>query len=347
MSIKNDIFLRACQKEKIDRTPVWIMRQAGRYMHEYRAIREKYNFRQMCQMPEIAAEITLQPVNLIGTDAAIIFSDILVIPEAMGMELEFIEAKGPVFHNPVTDVSVFNNISIKEVIEKLDYVLKAIELTQKELNESVPLIGFCGSPWTLLTYMIEGGSSKNFAKIKSFIYNNPAGAHRLLHLLSQICGEFLSAQIDTGVNAVQIFDSWGGILSKEEYEEFSLRYINNTIAGIKRNNEPVIIFAKGVHHSLKKLSKSGADVLSLDWTMDLGKIREKYSYNVSLQGNLDPTVLFAPEKTIISKTKDVLESYGKGSGHIFNLGHGILPETDPEKVKLLINYVKEESRKYH
>lgn len=345
--IKNDLFLRACKKQPVERTPIWIMRQAGRYLPQYRAIREKTDFLTLCKTPELAAEVTIQPVDIIGVDAAIIFSDILVIPEAMGMELELIESKGPVFHNPIRTEDDVKNLKEIDPIKNLKFVLDAISLTKKELNGRVPLIGFAGSPWTLLTYMVEGKASKNFSNVKKLIFNNPKLAHEILGKLANAVADYLSAKIEVGVDAVQIFDTWAGILSQKDFEEFSLQYISKIISQIKRKDEPVIVFAKGVHYELKNLANSGADVIGLDWTMNLKKVRKKIGDKVALQGNLDPTVLYADKNKIKEETIKVLKSYGNGSGHVFNLGHGILPDIDPENAKALVNFVKEESLVFH
>jgi len=344
LNLKNDLFLKACKKENTERTPVWIMRQAGRYLPEYRKVREKYDFLTMCKTPELAAEVTIQPVDIIGVDAAIIFSDILVIPEAMGMKLEMVESKGPRLYEPVRNVNDINRLKKVDPVKDLKYVLDAISLTKKELNERVPLIGFSGSPWTLMTYMVEGRGSKNFSEVKKFIYNQPEAAHRLLGMIADAVAEYLSAKLEAGADAVQIFDTWGGILSPHDFEEFSLRYIKEVISKINRKDQPIIVFAKGVHYSIEKLADSGADVLGLDWTMNLGEVRNKVGTKVALQGNLDPTVLYAGKDKIFEETVRVLNSYGKGSGHIFNLGHGILPDIDPENVKFLVSTIKEESK---
>lgn len=345
--LKNDLFLRACKRQDVERTPIWIMRQAGRYLPEYRAVRAKADFLTMCKTPELAAEVTLQPIDLIGVDAAIIFSDILVIPEAMGMHLEMHEGKGPIFPNPVRSESDAVELKNIDPTKELKYVLDAVELTKKQLDNRVPLIGFSGSPWTLLTYMVEGRGSKNFAEVKKIIYNNPALAHKILDQLSDVISDYLSAKIESGCNAVQIFDTWGGVLSPHDFIEFSLKYVEKIISNIKRKDEPVIFFAKGVHHNMDKLSKCGADVLGLDWTMDLGQTRNQVGNRVALQGNLDPTVLYGSKEYIKSEVERVLSSFGKGSGHVFNLGHGVLPDIDPENVKALVNFVKEESRSFH
>lgn len=345
--LKNDLFLKACKKLPIERTPIWIMRQAGRYLPEYRAVREKADFLTMCKTPDLAAEVTIQPVDIIGVDAAILFSDILVIPEAMGMKLEMIESKGPKLYDPIRNIDHLNKLKKIDPIKDLKYVLDAVTLTKKELNNRVPLIGFSGSPWTLMTYMVEGGGSKNFSEIKKFIYNQPEAAHKLLDLISDNVADYLSAKIEAGVNAVQIFDTWGGILSPNDFDEFSLKYIQKIISKIKRNEEPIIVFAKGVHFLLDKLASSGADVIGLDWTMNLGEVRKKIGDKVALQGNLDPTILYANEEKIKQEAFNVLSSFGFGSGHIFNLGHGILPDVNPSKAKYLVEVVKEESKKFH
>lgn len=333
--------------QPIERTPIWVMRQAGRYLPEYRAIRAKADFLTMCKTPELAAQVTLQPVDIIGVDAAIIFSDILIIPEAMGMHLEMHEGRGPIFHHPIRNSDDFKILKRFDPADKLKYVLNAVELSKKELNDRVPLIGFSGSPWTLLTYMVEGKGSKNFVEVKKLIYNNPKLAHSILEMLADIIADYLSAKIESGCNAVQIFDTWGGVLSQSDYLEFSLRYVTKIISQLKRNDEPVIFFAKGVHHNLDKITESGANVLGLDWTMDLGAARKKVGHLVALQGNLDPTVLYANHKFIREEARKVLNSFGKGSGHVFNLGHGILPDVDPENLKALVQFVKDESKEYH
>lgn len=346
-NLQNDLFLRACKKQNVERTPIWIMRQAGRYLPEYRAVRAKADFLTMCKTPELATEVTLQPINIIGVDAAIIFSDILVIPEAMGMQLEMHEGKGPIFSKPIRNDDDANQLRSIDPTKDLKYVLDAVSLTKKELNSRVPLIGFSGSPWTLLTYMVEGRGSKNFAEVKKLIYNNPVLAHKILNKLSDVIADYLSAKIESGCNAVQIFDTWGGVLSPHDFLEFSLQYIEKIISQLKRKDEPVIFFAKGVHHNFEKLASTGADVLGLDWTMDLDAVRNKVGDKVALQGNLDPTVLYGNKNYIHQEVKRVLSSYGKGNGHIFNLGHGILPDIDPEKVKALVEFVREESRLFH
>lgn len=345
--LKNDLFLRACKRQDVERTPIWIMRQAGRYLPEYRAVRAKADFLTMCKTPELAAEVTIQPVDIIGVDAAILFSDILVIPEAMGMHLEMIESKGPVFPKPIRSYDDAQLLKDIDPAKDLKYVIDAVSLTKKNLNNRVPLIGFSGSPWTLLTYMVEGKGSKNFAEVKKLIYNEPKLAHSILEKLSDTIANYLSAKIEAGCNAVQIFDTWGGILSQKDFVDFSLRYVEKIISQIKRKDEPVIFFAKGVHYGLDKMASIGADVLGLDWTMNLGEVRNAVGDKVALQGNMDPTVLYANKDYIKQEVKNVLSSFGKGNGHVFNLGHGILPDIDPENVKALVRFVKDESVSFH
>jgi uroporphyrinogen decarboxylase len=345
--LKNNLFIRACKKEKTERTPIWIMRQAGRYLPEYRAVRKNSDFLTMCKTPELAAEVTIQPIDIIGVDAAIIFSDILVIPEAMGMHLEMHEGKGPVFPSPIRTEADAKTLKIIEPVQDLKYVMQAVSLTKRELDNRVPLIGFSGSPWTLLTYMVEGGSSKNFANVKKMIFNNPKLAHNILDKLADAVSDYLSAKIEAGANAVQIFDTWAGILSQEDYQEFSLRYVEKIISNIKRTDEPVIYFPKGVHSNLTKVANCGADVLSLDWTMDLGKVRELIGDKVALQGNMDPTILYGTEEVIKERALKTMQTYGNGTGHIFNLGHGILPDISPDNAKTLVDFVKEASSQFH
>lgn len=345
--LKNDIFLRACKKEPVERTPIWIMRQAGRYLPQYREVRKKADFLKMCKTPELAAEVTIQPVEIIGVDAAIIFSDILVIPEAMGMQLKMYEGRGPVFPNPIRNEDDINKLKTIEASVNLRYVLDAVELTKRKLEQRVPLIGFSGSPWTLMTYMVEGGGSKNFSKVKSLIFNRPDLAHKLLRKISNAVADYLNAKISAGVNAIQIFDTWGGILSREDFLEFSLRYVKEIIQKLNRDKIPIIFFPKGVHSCFNELANSGADVISLDWTVDIGEVRKLIGNKVALQGNLDPTILYAGEKIIRQKAGAVLDSYGKGTGHVFNLGHGILPDVNPANAKALVDFIKEESYKYH
>lgn len=328
------------------RTPIWIMRQAGRYLPEYRAIREKTDFLGLCKTPDLASEVTVQPVDIIGVDAAILFSDILVIPEAMGMNLEVLESMGPVFEKPLRDLSAIRALNTDGVIERLDYVMKTIEATKQRLKGRIPLIGFSGAPWTLATYMVEGRGSKSFDVIKSFIYTEPEAAHELLQLLADAVVDYLNAKIRAGCDAVQIFDTWAGILSPSGLDEFSLKYIEYICDRLETNGAPVIVFAKGVN-SINKLARLKCDVLGLDWTMDIGEAKAQIGGKKALQGNLDPCVLFAPKDRIKAETEKILAKFGHGSGHIFNLGHGILPKTPVENARYLVSCVKELSVKYH
>jgi uroporphyrinogen decarboxylase len=343
---ENSLFIRACKRQAIERTPVWIMRQAGRYLPEYRAIREKSDFLTLCKTPELASEVTVQPVDIIGVDAAILFSDILVIPEAMGMQLEIIESKGPVFDSPLRSRAEINSLKTEGVTERLSYVLDAIKLTKEKLEPGVPLIGFSGAPWTLATYMVEGKGSKNFDVIKSFIYNEPEAAHELLQKLADAVVDYLNAKIRAGCDAVQIFDTWAGILSPADFEEFSLRYIRYICERLDTNGAPVIVFAKGVN-SMRKLADLKCDVLGIDWTKDIGEVRAEVGDTKALQGNLDPCVLFAPKEKIKAETAKILRKFGRGAGHVFNLGHGILPQTPVENARYFVNCVKELSIEYH
>lgn len=340
------LFLRAARGEQTERTPIWIMRQAGRYLPEYRAIREKTDFLTLCKTPEWASEVTVQPVDIIGVDAAILFSDILVIPEAMGMHLELIESKGPVFDDPIRNSAAVDALETENIVERLDYVMQAIKMTKEKLAGRVPLIGFSGAPWTLATYMVEGKGSRNFDVIKSLIYNEPATAHKLLQKLSDSIVEYLNAKIRAGCDAVQIFDTWAGSLSIPDFEEFSLQYIKYICDRLETNGAPAIVFAKGVN-ALEKLTGLKCNILGLDWTFDIGEARKRVSSDKGLQGNLDPCVLFAPKEKIRSEVERILSSYGNNPGHVFNLGHGILPTTPVQNAKYLVDCVKEISPQFH
>jgi uroporphyrinogen decarboxylase len=321
------------------------MRQAGRYLPEYRAIRERTDFLTLCKTPELAAEVTIQPVDIIGVDAAILFSDILVIPEAMGMKLEIVESKGPTFDDPIRSFADLNRLTTDGLIDRLKYVFDAIRLTKAKLAGRVPLIGFSGAPWTLAVYMVEGKGTKSFDQIKRFIYNEPRVAHALLEKLSDAVVEYLNEKIRTGCDAVQIFDTWAGILSPTDLDEFSLRYISNICDRLETNGAPVIVFPKGVNDTAK-LAGLKCDVIGIDWTKDIAAAKAEAG-GKAIQGNLDPCVLFAPKEKIEQETKRVLERFGDGAGHIFNLGHGILPDTPPENAKYLVDRVRELSIKFH
>lgn len=350
--LKNDRFLKALLREPVDRTPVWMMRQAGRYLPEYRETRAKAgDFMSLCKNTELACEVTMQPLRRYPIDAAILFSDILTIPDAMGLGLYFETGEGPKFKHPVRTAKQIEALEVTNTPEQLSYVTDAVTMIRKELNGSVPLIGFSGSPWTLATYMIEGGSSKDYRRAKGLLYDQPELAHILLDKLSDSVAEYLNAQIDAGAQAVQIFDSWGGALSHSAYIEFSLKPMMKVIAKLKRENEgrkvPVIMFTKGGGQWLPAMAESGADALGLDWTTDISIARQLVGDKVGLQGNMDPSVLYASEAAIRMEVARILELYGKGSGHVFNLGHGITPDVKPEHAGAFFNAVAELSGKYH
>jgi uroporphyrinogen decarboxylase len=352
MNLENDILIRALLREPVDRTPVWIMRQAGRYLPEYLKTRaEAGSFMNLCQTPELACEVTLQPLRRFNLDAAIVFSDILTIPDVMGMGLYFEEGKGPIFANPIKSARDIQNLPRPEVKESLAYVMDAVSLVRRELHGSVPLIGFSGSPWTLFTYMIEGGSSKTFSRAKKLIYQDPALAHQLLEKLADTVIDYLNAQVESGAQVIQIFDTWGGALSFTAFQEFSLRYLDRIVSGLTRESEgrrvPVIVFCKGCNTQLEALAETGCDALGVDWTISLQEARERVGGQVALQGNMDPAVLLADPTVIRSEVSQVLASFGRSNGHVFNLGHGITPDVDPENLSKLISAVRELSPDYH
>lgn len=348
--IQNTRFLRALRRQPIDKTPIWIMRQAGRYLPEYRAMREKAgNFLTLCKTPEMACEVTLQPLRRFDLDAAIIFSDILTIPDAMGLGLYFETNEGPRFSHPVRDIKSINNLVTDDLMSRLDYVTAAIRLVAKELDGKLPLIGFSGSPWTLATYMVEGASSKNFHIIKRFLYTEPQAMNLLLDKLVVAITEYLCAQATAGASALMIFDTWGGILTSESYQHYSLNPVARIIANVKQRhpNIPMILFTKGGGQWLSEMVECGADGLGLDWTIDIGRARKLTQDKITLQGNMDPSMLYANPDQIRNTVKNILSSYGKGSGHIFNLGHGIHPDISPDAVAVLVEAVHEFSEIYH
>ncbi|MBL7933554.1 MAG: uroporphyrinogen decarboxylase [Bacteroidia bacterium] len=335
--LQNDLLLRAAKGQEVERAPVWLMRQAGRVLPEYRATRARAkNFIDFVKNPELACEVTIQPVDILGVDAAIIFSDILVIPEAMGLPYQMIEAKGPWFEKTVKNKNDVEALHIAEA-GNLDYVLKAIRLTKKELNQRVPLIGFAGAPWTLFAYMIEGSGSKTFSKAKQFLYTQPEVAHLLLEKITQSSINYLKAQVEAGADMLQIFDSWAGVLSENMYYEFSLKYISK-ICDALSPLVPVTVFAKDAHYAIEKIAQTNCNSIGLDWTIDPTKARNQ-AVTKTLQGNADPCLLYAPEQKIISETHSMLKSFGK-QRYICNLGHGLYPDLDKEKVKLFVDVVK-------
>lgn len=343
-TLRNDRLLRALMRQPVDATPVWLMRQAGRYLPEYRAVRQAAgDFMSLCRNPERACEVTLQPLARFDLDAAILFSDILTIPDALGLGLYFEEGEGPCFHKPLRSSADIENLGVLDTARDLPYVLDAVRLIRRELNGAVPLIGFSGSPWTLATYMIEGGSSRDFVRTKQMLYGEPQLLHLLLAKLAASVTDYLNAQIAAGVQVVQIFDTWGGALSAAAYREFSLAYMTRILAGLTREAEgravPVIVFTKGGSPWLDAIAGSGCDAVGLDWCMDIGRARQMVGDRVALQGNLDPAVLRAPATVIAAEAERILRSFGRGAGHVFNLGHGISPDVPPDRVAALVDAV--------
>ena len=351
-ALKNDRFLRALTGQPVDVTPVWMMRQAGRYLPEYRATRKLAgDFMSLCQSPQLACEVTMQPLRRYAMDAAILFSDILTIPDAMGLGLYFSEGEGPRFHKTVRTAADVAQLPIPDIARDLGYVTDAVSLIRRELNGSIPLIGFSGSPWTLATYMIEGSGSKDFRHAKAFMYNQPEQMRLLLDKLAISVTAYLNAQIAAGAQAVQIFDTWGGILTTQAYREFSLAYMKKIVAGLTRESEgrkvPVILFTKNGGLWLEDIADSGCDSVGLDWTIEIGRARSLIGNKVSLQGNMDPSILYSTPDSIRAEVRRILASYGAGNGHVFNLGHGITPDVDPANVSAFVDAVHEYSAEYH
>ena len=350
--LENDRFLRALLRESVDVTPVWMMRQAGRYLPEYRRTREQAgSFMDLCRTPDLACEVTLQPLRRFALDAAILFSDILTIPDAMGLGLGFTAGEGPRFERPVRTARDIERLGVPDPETDLGYVMDAVRLIRRELGGQVPLIGFSGSPWTLATYMVEGGGSKEFAHAKGMLFDAPELMHRLLDCLAEAVRAYLDAQIAAGAQAVMIFDTWGGVLTPRDYREFSLRYMSRIVEGLRRENEgrrvPVILFTKGGGGWLEAIAGSGCDAIGVDWTLDLADARARVGDRVALQGNMDTCVLYANDGRIRDEVASVLASFGPGEGHVFNLGHGIHQHIDPDRVSTFIDAVHELSRPYH
>jgi uroporphyrinogen decarboxylase len=348
----NDLLLRALLRQPTKRTPVWMMRQAGRYLPEYRATRARAgSFLAMCMNPEFACEVTLQPLERFPLDAAILFSDILTIPHAMKLGLEFEAGEGPKIARPVRSTADVDSLFVPDPAGELKYVVDAVSLIRRELKGRVPLIGFAGSPWTVGTYMVEGGGSKNFAHIKGMMYANPTLLHRMLDVVTRATTVYLNAQIEAGAQAVMVFDTWGGALAPAQYREFSLEYMARIVAGLTREREgrrvPAVLFTKGGGRWLDQMAATGADALGVDWTTDLAEARALSGGKVALQGNLDPCVLYAPPEKIREEVGRVLASYGAGHGHVFNLGHGIHPDVNPEHAGAMVAAVHELSPAYH
>ena len=351
-ALRNDRLLRALLRQPVDVTPVWLMRQAGRYLPEYRAARARAgSFLALCQTPELACEVTLQPLERFPLDAAILFSDILTIPDAMGLGLSFSEGEGPVFARPVRSATDIARLSAPDPEIELRYVMDAVRLIRRELAGRVPLIGFSGSPWTLATYMVEGGSSKDFARVKGLLYDRPEQLHRLLDVTARAVTAYLNAQAAAGAQALMVFDTWGGILSSPAYREFSLAYMAQIVAGLTGEfggqRIPVILFTKGGGAWLEEIAATGCDAAGVDWTADLGEVRRRVGSRVALQGNLDPAALAAAPERIRALVAQTLADFGPGSGHVFNLGHGIQPWADPEHVRVLVEAAHESSAPYH
>ena len=350
--LKNDLLIRALLRQPVPRTPVWIMRQAGRYLPEYREIRAKAgDFMSLCTNPELACEVSLQPLRRFDLDAAIVFSDILTIPDAMGLGLYFETGEGPQFERPVKTVADIKKLAVPDVGEKLGYVLDTVALIHRELDDEVPLIGFAGSPWTVATYMVEGRSSREFEKIKALAADEPAMLETLLNVVAETTIEYLNAQIESGAQAVMIFDTWGATLEGDDYRRFSLSAMERILDGLNRQKYghtiPIILFTKGAGPLLADLADTDCDALGVDWTTDLETARELTGDKVALQGNLNPAVLRESPEVIEERVAEVLQSYGQGPGHVFNLGHGITPDIDPDHLGVVIDAVRKLSPQYH
>lgn len=350
--LKNDLLLRALMQQPIPRTPVWIMRQAGRYLPEYRELRAKAgDFMSLCGNPELACEVTLQPLRRFQLDAAILFSDILTIPDALGLGLYFETGEGPKFERPVRDAASIKSLAVPDVAETLGYVFDAVSLIRRELNGDVPLIGFAGSPWTVGTYMVEGGSSREFSRIKGLAAEQPELLDQLLDVVAETTVDYLNAQIDAGAQAIMIFDTWGSALQADDYRRFSLDKMQQILDRLQREKDgekiPVILFTKGAGELLSDMARTGCDALGVDWTTELSAARELTKDKVALQGNLNPAILRKSPAVIEQAVADTLESYGKGPGHVFNLGHGITPDIDPDHLAVLVDAVHKLSPAYH
>lgn len=344
-SMSDHLFLRACRRQPVDRTPTWMMRQAGRYLPQYRAVRERASFLDLCHSPDLACEVTLQPIDEFGFDAAILFSDILIPLEAMGMELQFTPA--PVLPSPVRDRAAVDKLGVADPGATMPFVLDAVRAIRKALADRVPLIGFAGAPFTMMTYAVEGGGSKTWSHTKSMMFADPKTAHALLDKLAASCASYLEAQVAAGAQAVQLFDSWAGILAPADFREFALRYARRVIEALRGSptwrdgGVPIIYFVNGCAPYLDDYAQSGADVLGVDWRVDIGEVRRRVGDGVALQGNMDPTCLFAPPDVIRERVRAVLDAVGDGPGHVFNLGHGVLPNTNPEHVRAMVEAVRE------
>lgn len=344
------LYIRSLLKQKIERTPVWVMRQAGRYLPEYRQVRAKAgDFLSLCKNPELACEVTLQPLRRFSLDAAILFSDILTIPDAMGLGLHFVEGEGPCFTAPLHTLRAIEQLRVPIAAEDLAYVMDAVRVIRREMPTDLPLIGFSGSPWTLACYMVEGGSSRDFKRVLRLIYEEPQAAHILLSKLAEAVCDYLDEQVRAGVDALMIFDTWGGILTTRNFHDFSLCYMQTIVEYLKLKHPhiPITLFTKGGSQWLESLANTGCDALGLDWMSDLSVARSRVGSRVALQGNLDPTILLTNPGCIRAHVRQVLDSYGQGSGHVFNLGHGITPDVMPENMQVMVEAVHEFSPEYH
>ncbi|SHG11535.1 uroporphyrinogen decarboxylase [Vibrio gazogenes] len=350
--LKNDRYLRALLKQSVDRTPIWMMRQAGRYLPEYREVRAQAgDFMTLCKNPELASEVTLQPLRRFPLDAAILFSDILTIPDAMGLGLYFEAGEGPKFTHPIQSRADVNKIGIPDPESELQYVMNAVRQIRHDLQGSVPLIGFSGSPWTLATYMVEGGSSKAFTKIKKMMYAEPETLHALLDKLADSVILYLNAQIKAGAQSVMVFDTWGGVLTPRDYRDFSLQYMHKIVDGLIKEHDgykvPVTLFTKNGGMWLEQIAATGCDAIGLDWTINIEDAKARVGGQVALQGNMDPSMLYAPAPQIRDEVAQILAGFGEGSGHVFNLGHGIHLDVPPDNVDVFVNAVHELSAPYH
>jgi uroporphyrinogen decarboxylase len=341
----NNTFLKACRGEEVDYTPVWLMRQAGRYLPEYQAVRSNIDFLTLCKNPKLAAAVTLQPVDILGVDAAILFSDILIPVEPMGMRLEFLDKEGPVLSEPIRGKSAVERLIVPDIEEDLPFVLDTIKILRKELEDKVPLIGFSGAPFTLATYMIEGGTSKNFYNTKKLMFQNSGVFNYLMEKITETVISYLSAQIKAGAQAVQLFDTWAGILSPSDYKKFAFPYVKKAISELKKEGVPIIYFVNDCAGILKEVKKSGADVTGIDWRIDIADAIKKLGKNMAIQGNLDPCALFLPKEKLEDRVKEILWKGETAKSHIFNLGHGILPQTPVENVIAMVEAVHAYGRK--
>jgi len=351
-ALKNDRYLRALLKQPVDMTPVWMMRQAGRYLPEYKAVRaDAGDFMSLCRNAELACEVTLQPLRRFNLDAAILFSDILTIPDAMGLGLTFTQGEGPKFERPITCAQDVKKLGVPDPEGELQYVMNAVRTIRKELKGEVPLIGFSGSPWTLATYMVEGGGSKAFTKIKKMLYSDPVTLHLLLDKLADSVISYLNAQIAAGAQSVMVFDTWGGVLTPQDYHEFSLRYMDKIVSGLVRENDgrrvPVTLFTKNGGQWLETIAATGCDAIGLDWTINIADAKARVGDKVALQGNMDPSVLYAPKERIEQEVGSILADFGTGNGHVFNLGHGIHLDVPPENAGHFVEAVHNLSQQYH